>query len=728
MEFRILGPVDVVGVSGVRLALGGARERALLALLLLAANQVVSTERLVDDLWRERRTDGSLHALRVHVSRLRRALREAGGGDMLLTRPHGYLLQVEPGDVDAARFEALVASSRQHAEAGEHAAAAQALREALAQWRGPALADVVDAPFARAQAVRLEEARLAAVEQCLDHELACGRHAELVGELDQLTTLYPLRERLWGARVLALYRSGRQAEALGAYQALRCLLRDELGLEPSGTLTRLHGAVLRQDPQLDWAPPAPDAGRALRTATPAPLTSRGSTPVGAPVTRYAKNGGVNIAYQVVGDGPLDLVLVPGFVSHLDLAWENPGWRHIFKRLAGRFRLILWDKRGTGLSDPVHLVPTLDERVEDLLAVLDAAGSEQATLLGISEGGPMSLLFAASHPQRARGLILYGVSPRCSQAPDWPWGWSPAKITAILVELEQDWGKGALLDLFAPSVAGDEDARRAWGRTQRAGASPAMARAVMTAMIAFDCRDILSAVRVPTLLLHRRGDRIAHVEAARHMAAHIPGARLVEFPGENHLITLGESDPMLDEIENFLAGIVPDAVVEQVLITVLTMECDTPTGSAGGAQDDPSHLVAALRGAARRECASFGGQELPANGAALMATFTSPSRAVACAAAMREAGVPLGLDVRTGIHTGECAVVGDYPSGPPMRISSCLAVLAGSGQIVVSSTVKDLMTATTLTFTPRGTHRLGGTTDQWALFTVDEQKTTASPSR
>ena len=274
---------------------------------------------------------------------------------------------------------------------------------------------------------------------------------------------------------------------------------------------------------------------------------------------------------------MDVVLVPGFVSNIDLYWDNPGWRQVFDRLTTFCRLIVWDKRGTGLSDPVHRVPTLDERVEDLLAVMDAAGSQRATLLGISEGAPMSLLFAATHPDRTRSLVLYGGSPRFSQAPDWPWGWSTTQVASVLAELDTDWGNGALLHLFAPTHAADETARRSWGRTQRAGASPAMGRAVMEAMAAIDCRAILPAVRVPTLLLHRRGDQVAHIQAARYMAKHIPGARLVEFPGVNHMIIFGDLEPLLDQIEEFVtsrAG--PGTGEDQLLATLLAASIAHPT--------------------------------------------------------------------------------------------------------------------------------------------------------
>ena len=256
MEFRVLGPLEVLDDSGVPVILRSSRERAVLALLLLSPNRVVSSERLADDLWGDRPPESAAHALQVNISRLRKALRDAGAEDVLVTRSPGYLVEVDPDAVDAARFEALLARSREESARGDHANAAATLREALGLWRGPALADVADAPLARAEAARLEEARLTALEERLDADLACGRHGELVAELDALTRAHPLRERLWGQRMVALYRSGRQADALRAYQDLRTVLGDELGLDPSSTLQRLEGAILRQEPELDWQPRA----------------------------------------------------------------------------------------------------------------------------------------------------------------------------------------------------------------------------------------------------------------------------------------------------------------------------------------------------------------------------------------------------------------------------------------------------------------------------------------
>lgn len=711
MEFRILGPVDVVDDAGTHLGVGGTRERALLSRLVLSADHVVSTDVLIEDLWGTQPTEGIVHALRVHVSRLRRALRQASHDDVLLTRPRGYLLRVAPDSSDLARFEALLRTARRNAAADDHIAAAEALRKALALWRGPALADVLEVPFVRSHAARLEETRLAAVEQRIDHDLACGRHTELVGELAQLTATNPLRERLWGARMLALYRSGRQADALGAYRDLRSTLHDELALEPGAALVRLHHAILSRQPELDWSPPAAQA-----------QSGGAPTPANGPArTRYAKTDGVNIAYQVIGHGPVDVVLVLGFVSNIDLYWENPGWRQIFDRLTTFCRLIIWDKRGTGLSDPVDHVPTLDERVDDLLAVMDAAGCERATLFGISEGGPMSLLFAATHPDRTRGLILYGVSPRFSQAPDWPWGWPAAKVAGVLAELDADWGEGALLDLFAPGSAGDELARRSWGRTQRAGASPGMGRAVMEAMVAIDCREILPAVRVQTLLLHRQGDQVAHIDAARYMTERLPDARLVEFSGDNHLITSGDLQPLLDEVEGFVAAGAEarDPERDRVLATLLVADLVRSTGTAPACRhrdgrDAPDERRAALR----RELARFRGQEIPPTGdGPVAAFFMSPSRAIACARAIQAALAPFGLTVKAGVHIGECDVTGGAVSGPPVQIADRVAEVADAGEILVTSTVRDLLaeTDTALSFHAVSTpHGLPGTR---ALYTV-----------
>lgn len=713
MELHILGSLQVIDDAGAEVPIGGGRERALLVLLALSANRIVSSGRLVEDLWGGHPPDDPVHALRVHVSRLRRALREAGLEGLVVTRPQGYLLAVDAAAVDLSRFEALVIEARRQTGGGDHAAAAATLRAALALWRGPPLIDAGEATFVRGEAGRLEELRLGAIEERIDADLACGRHAEIVAELDVLTRAHPFRERLWGLRMLALYRAGRPADALGAYREVRAVLDEELGLEPSPALAGLQGAILRHEPELDWSllsPPAAATGSIVTVSSNGP-----SQPIGPPATRYAGSDGVNIAYQVVGDGPVDIVLVPGFVSNIDLYWADPGWLEVLDRLGRLGRLILWDKRGTGLSDPVSRVPTLDERADDLLAVMDAADCKRAVLFGISEGGPMSLLFAATHPNRLRSLVLYGASPRFSAAPDWLHGFSAAEQAQLRRELEQQWGSGALISIFAPTEADHDTARQGWGRTQRAGASPAMGLAVWDAMMAIDGRDILPAVRVPTLVLHRRGDRVASIEGARHIAAGIPGARLVEAPGDNHLLPVGDLAPLLDEIERFVTGFEMPPVIDRVLTTIVWVILTPP---AVDLVDGPEQEAGRYAGVE-----DFGGRHVTTDGAGLGAAFAAPSRAIAWAAAVRRSP-PAGPGSRIGVHTGECEMGGDQLRGPAVGIAAKAAALAAPGEVLVTGTVKDIVVGSDLVFADRGVHRLSEVPGEWRLYAVPPATTGA----
>lgn len=434
---------------------------------------------------------------------------------------------------------------------------------------------------------------------------------------------------------------------------------------------------------------------------------------------YAKSGDVNIAYQVVGAGPFDAVWISGFVSNVDLYWELPPWAKTFERLASFCRLILWDKRGTGLSDPVDRVPTLDQRVDDLLAVLDAAGAGQVSLVGGSEGGPMALLFAATHPERVRSLVLYGTSPRPMWAPDWPWGWTDEVLAGRLAELEARWGEDALMDWFAPSQSDNETAKRVWGRYLRAGASPAMGRAVLEAAAQIDCRALLRAVNVATLILHRRGDRVFSVEGARFMAQRIPGARLVEFPGDDHLLSIGDPGPILDEIERFLTGTRPRAVVDRVLATVLFTDIVGSTAQVAELGDRRWGEVRDRHDAmVRGELERFGGREIKTLGDGFLSTFAGPSRAIACASAICQTVSSLGVEVRAGLHTGECEVSADDVTGLSVHIAARVAALAGAGEVLVTTTVKDLVIGSDFRFEERGVHELRGVPGQWPLFRLD----------
>jgi DNA-binding SARP family transcriptional activator len=390
MEFGVLGPVEMT-VGGRPLALGGTRARGVLAVLLAHANQVVSADRLAEELWPGHPAGKAAASLQVRLSELRKAFRSAGEDDRLATRPPGYLLTVAPGDLDSLSFARLAGEGTAALDAGDAATAAQRLTEALALWRGPAFAGI-DVPSVRAEAGRLEEMRLAALESRAEALLAAGRRGEVIAELETLTAAHPLGERLWSLRMLALYQAGRQADALHAYGDLRKILADELGIDPGPALRDLHARIVRQDPALD-RPGGRDGTGALAAA---------------PQTRYVQAAdGVRIAYQVLGHSGRDIVFVPGLMSHLELLWEYPETGEFFRRLATLGRLILFDKRDTGLSDRAPGTATLEERIDDVRAVMRAAGSQRAALFGYSEGAPMSILFAAAHRHRGQVAAVRG---------------------------------------------------------------------------------------------------------------------------------------------------------------------------------------------------------------------------------------------------------------------------------------------------------------------------------
>jgi DNA-binding SARP family transcriptional activator len=456
VEFRVLGPLEVTA-DGRPLALAGARTRAVLAMLLVHANQVVSSGRLIEELWgagQPRAAD----SLQVRVSELRKALRSAGEDDRLATRPPGYLLRVAPGELDALRFEQLTAEGNAALAASDAATAVQRLDEALQLWRGSALADLDTAPFARAEAGRLEEERLAALESRAEAVLACGRHRDIIAELETLTTAHPLRERFWLLLMLALYRAGRQADALRAYRQLREILVAELAIEPGLELRDLHARILRQDPGLD---------RGDRAGT-------GRTGAAAvPRTRYAQtDDGIHIAYQVLGEGEQDILFVPGLMSHLELLWEDDETAGFYRRLATLGRLIMFDKRDTGLSDRAPGDMSLEERMEDVRTVMRAAGSSRAVLFGYSEGAPMSILFAATYPGRVSALILGSASARWFAAPGYPCGPGSQEMYDALVDIATHrWGQGATIEWYLQSRSGSSHARQLFGRFERMAVNP-----------------------------------------------------------------------------------------------------------------------------------------------------------------------------------------------------------------------------------------------------------------
>ena len=433
-----------------------------------------------------------------------------------------------------------------------------------------------------------------------------------------------------------------------------------------------------------------------------------------PATQYAKSGDVHIAYQVFGEGPLNVIFAPPAFCNVEHWWEYPDPTRWLLRLASYGRVVMFDKRGTGMSDPVADLPGLDQRMDDLRAVMEAAHMEEAALLGLSEGGPLTALFAATHPERCRALVLYGSFARFAS-------WLPTEeaFAQFLDYVDQGWGTGGSLPLFAPTRANDPIFQRWWGRFERLGASPATAKSLMRMNSQIDVSDIVSTIRVPTLVIHRTEDVLIKVEGGRYLARNIPGARYIELPGKDHLPFVGDNtDEIADAIEEFLTGSRPPVTVDRVLATVLFTDIVGSTEKAAALGDHRWHdLLDNHHVTIGRNLTRFRGRQVKTTGDGVLATFDGPARGVRCACAISEEMRPLGIEVRAGLHTGECETMGDDVGGIAVHIGARVAALAGAGEVLVSSTVKDLVAGSGLRFADRGTQSLKGVPGEWHLFAV-----------
>lgn len=445
-----------------------------------------------------------------------------------------------------------------------------------------------------------------------------------------------------------------------------------------------------------------------------------------PQTQYVERDGITIAYQVVGDGPVDLVISHGFVTHLDLQWADPGISRFLSRLAAFARLIIYNKPGTGLSDPIPQLPTLEERVADIEAVLDAAGSEHVVLLGISEGGPTSVLLAAMRPQRITSLILYG-SFGCT-----PWA-APGDFSAEQLErvnsirsqaqeVLEHWGDGArLMEFFAPSVTLSDSQKRSFGIFARSAGSPRMARALVDVVEQIDIRDVLPSVRVPTLVIHVKDDRVIPYEGGQGLADGILEARLVTFQGIDHAYWV--VDGLIDEIERFVTGAVSRTEPNRVLTSVLFTDIVGSTTRAAELGDRAwRELLERHDELVERTVSEHGGRVVKHIGDGALSAFDGPAMAMRCAEALNEGIAELGIHLRSGIHTGECELIGEDLGGLAVHIGARVGALAGPGEIVVSSTVKELVIGSDMQFTDRGEHELKGVPGSWHLYTLGKQRT------
>ena len=437
-----------------------------------------------------------------------------------------------------------------------------------------------------------------------------------------------------------------------------------------------------------------------------------------PETDYARSGDVNIAYQVVGEGPFDLVYVPGWISNVELMWDELRHAHLLRRLASFSRVILFDKRGTGMSDSVPLdrLPTLEQRMDDVRAVMDAAGSERAALFGSSEGGLMSVLFAATYPERTRALVALAIYAKRIWSPDYPWAPTPEARAAEIAAIERSWGGEMDIDNLAPSA--DEGFKRRAVAYFRRSASPGAAVALLRMNTQIDVRDVLPAIRVPTLVMHRVDDRDVKVEEARWIAQQIPGAKYVELPGDDHLIWAGNVDEVVDEAEEFLTGIRPTREPDRVLATLLFTDIVSSTTRAVALGDRAwRELLERHNEIVRRELGRWQGHEIDTAGDGFFASFDGPARAVRCGCSIVDAVRELGLDVRAGVHTGECERSNGALRGIAVHTAARVAAQADAGEVLVSGTVKDLVAGSGLEFEDRGVAELKGIPGEWRLFGV-----------
>ena len=439
-----------------------------------------------------------------------------------------------------------------------------------------------------------------------------------------------------------------------------------------------------------------------------------------PETHYVENGDVNIAYQVIGSGPIDIVFVMGWVSHLEYFWKHHLFASFLEKLASFSRLILFDKRGTGLSDRVPLseLPTLEQRMEDVHTVMDAVGSDRAILVGVSEGGPMCSLFAATYPERTAGLVMIGTYAKRIRDDDYPWAPTEAQREGFFELMRTDWGKPVGIAERAPSMADDEEFRDWWATYLRMGASPGAAVALTKMNAEIDVRGVLPSVRVPTLVIHRSGDMCLKVEEGRFVAAQIPDCKYVELDGIDHLPFVGDQDEIVDEIEQFVNGVQFADEYDRVLATVMHVQiADFENEAERRGEPEWDRLLKRSREYVTRQLSAFKGKQVAFDESGVLAAFDGPARAIRCARAITDSAKRLGVRVKTGLHTGECDVFDGNYSGFAVELAKKIAANSGDGEVLVSRTVKDLVAGSGLSFSEVGMRSFDGMDGEWRLFNV-----------
>lgn len=444
------------------------------------------------------------------------------------------------------------------------------------------------------------------------------------------------------------------------------------------------------------------------------------SPSAIPQTRYADSGGVGIAYQVLGQGPIDVVMVPGFGSHLEYAWDNPRLAHFYHRLSSFSRLTLLDKRGTGLSDRVspNDLPGIEQRKDDLKAVMDAVGIPRASLVAASDGGPLAMLFAATYPDRVENLVLMNTYARRVSSPEHMAALSPEEYGGFATLVAEHWGEPIAVELLAPGSASDPEFRNWWAASLRASMSPAAARAMVAMNAAIDVREALPAIHVPTLVIHRSGDQATPVSGGRYIAEHIDGAQLLELPGDDHFPWLGDSEPVLAAIEEFVTGERSGAVPTQALASILFTDIVSSTQKVAQLGDrEWTALLKTHDGIVQAEVGKHGGREVKHTGDGSLSVFEGPARAARCWLSIAARVRSIGLEIRAGLHTSEVEMVNGDVRGLGVHIAARLMDLASPGELVVSSVVRDLSVGSGLAFTDMGNRVLKGVPGDWHVYAV-----------
>jgi DNA-binding SARP family transcriptional activator/pimeloyl-ACP methyl ester carboxylesterase len=696
----LLGGFDFAGVGAVVPAFSR-KARAMMAYLALQAGHSQSREKLATLLWGVNSEAQARMSLRQAVSAVRKAMQASGG--RFLTDGDNVALHLDELDFDVARFEALAASSM-----------TEDLEQALLVYRGDLLDGfgLKEEPFEdwlRVERERLRAMAVAALDRLVAHYSAVDP-ASCVRAATRLLTMEPLREDIHRALMRALAAQGRINLALRQYENCRGVLQRELNLQPEPETRSLYDELRarRMAPQAQsrTASPAAPAGASPPTPTHAGERRQAST-------HYAKSAGINIAYQVTGDGPIDLIYVPGWVSNLDLAWSSPRLSHVLHRLGTFSRLVRMDKRGTGLSDRSVGLPTLEERMEDMRAVLDAVGSKRTVLFGSSEGGPMCMLFAATYPERTAALVLNGTYARGRWSKDYPWARTSEQVEEDLAAVERQWGEPTDMSNAAPSLMNDSFEREWFAAYLRNSASPADAIALWRWGTEIDIRDILPTIHVPALIVQTTGDRWVKPEEGRYLATHIEGARYIELAGRDHVIWGENSDRLVDEIQSFVTGTLPSAPGERILVSVLLLEMGTPPSCAG------ADLVERHAEEIRAELLTAEGRQIRKAANGFLAVFQRPTRSIQCAIAIRHRLRQSGLDVRCAVHTGECEERGDDLTGIAIELASRLLDNAEPGDIIASRTVRDLVVGSSLIFQELGEMEASGLPGLLSFFRVSE---------